>query len=58
MKHKLSSFPGNSGAPLLVKRGNKLVAIGIHKGEYYNINANVARIITNDLLLDLMKWEK
>jgi V8-like Glu-specific endopeptidase len=57
LRHKLTTMQGNSGSPMLVRRNEGYVAIAIHKGSPSKI-ANEARIITKDLLLDLLRWEK
>ena len=59
LRHQLSTFGGNSGSPILVKRGKKHAVIAIHKGAPDKKAAfNEARIITDDLMLNLIAWEK
>jgi V8-like Glu-specific endopeptidase len=57
LRHELTTLKGNSGSPILVKRNGGYVAIAIHKGSP-NKNSNEARIITEALLFDLLRWEK
>lgn len=56
LNHKLSTFEGNSGSPILARREGKVIAIGIHTGASGDLNA--ARLITNDLAVDLLSWER
>ena len=62
MRHQLSTLGGNSGSPILVKRGDKgerHAVIAIHKGAPGEKAAfNEARIITDDLILNVLAWEK
>ena len=58
LRHKLSTLGGNSGSPILVKRGNKHAVIAIHKGAPHMAAYNEARILTDDLLLNVLAWEK
>lgn len=59
LRHHLSTLKGNSGSPILVKRENKHTVIAIHKGAPgENAAYNEARIITEDLMLNLIAWEK
>jgi V8-like Glu-specific endopeptidase len=58
IKQQLTTEPGKSGSPILVKRENKIIAIGIHKGGLPNSDYNIGRAITDDLLFNLVKWEK
>ena len=59
MRHTLSTLGGNSGSPILVKRRKKQIVIAIHKGAPGKTAVfNEARIITDDLLLNLVAWEK
>ena len=55
--HKLSTFSGNSGSPIFVKRGDRLFAVAIHKAGLLDGSYNVARIITEDVLFNLMFWQ-
>jgi V8-like Glu-specific endopeptidase len=56
IKHQLSTDYGNSGSPLLVRRKGKFVVIGIHNGG--RAKTNEGRAITDDLLCNVLKWEK
>ena len=58
LRHQLSTLGGNSGSPILVKRGKKHAVIGIHKGAPPKAAFNEARIVTDDLLLNVLAWEK
>lgn len=58
LKHQMSTFHGNSGSPILVKRGKKHTVIAIHKGASPNATFNEARIITDDLIFNVLAWEK
>jgi V8-like Glu-specific endopeptidase len=58
IKHRFSTFEGNSGSPMLVERGGKLLAVALHKGTPNQADYNCARIITKEMLMDLMIWEK
>jgi V8-like Glu-specific endopeptidase len=57
LRHELTTLPGNSGSPIIVMRGEGFAAIAIHQFSPNNIE-NVGRLITDDLLLNLLKWEK
>lgn len=58
LKHWVSTYVGNSGSPLLVSRKNTLFAIAIHQGSSTDGKFNRARLITKNLLTDLLLWEK
>ena len=42
----------------MVKRGKKHAVISIHKGAPLNADYNEARMVTDDLLLNVLAWEK
>lgn len=42
----------------MIKKGNKYLAIAIHKGVSNKNDTNCGAIITEEILLDLMCWEK
>jgi V8-like Glu-specific endopeptidase len=54
--HKITTTNGNSGGPLFVGREGGPIAIAIHKGKKKNMNG--ARLISEDLLGRVLKWEK
>ena len=58
LKHCISTYPGNSGSPILSKREGKIVAAAIHKGSHFSKQFNVARIITSDLLANVLAWKE
>ena len=58
LRHKLSTFSGNSGSPIFVKRGDRLFAVGVHKGALFDGSYNLARLINKDMLINLMLWER
>ena len=58
LNHKLTTFEGNSGSPLLVRREKSIVAIAIHKGSPKGETINCGRLITQDLMANLLMWEK
>lgn len=58
LHHKLSTFKGNSGSPIFVKRGDRLFAVAVHKGALTDESYNVARLITEDMLINLIFWER
>lgn len=58
LNHKLSTFEGNSGSPLFVRREKSFLAIAIHKGSPKGVMVNCGRLITQDLLANLLMWEK
>lgn len=58
LHHKLSTFSGNSGSPIVVKRGGRLFAVAIHKGARFDGSYNLARLIKGDMLMNIMFWER
>jgi hypothetical protein len=58
LQHQLSTFEGNSGSPLLVRRGGRHMAIAIHKGAPTKAQFNCGRLITRELMVTLLTWEK
>jgi V8-like Glu-specific endopeptidase len=58
LQHKLSTLVGNSGSPLLVRRGDKFFAVAIHKGAPATAQVNCGRIITKELMGQVIAWEK
>ena len=58
LRHQLSTLGGNSGSPILVKRGKKHAVIALHKGAPPKAVYNEARIVTDDLLVNVLAWEK
>jgi hypothetical protein len=58
IRHYISTLGGNSGSPLLVRRNGATVAVAIHKGGRKAEEYNGARAITQDLLANLLVWEK
>ena len=58
LKHWLSTFKGNSGSPLFARRVDSLVAFAIHKGAPSHEQHNCARLITKEVLTDILVWEK
>jgi V8-like Glu-specific endopeptidase len=57
LQHTLSTFVGHSGSPLLVQRGDKFVAIAIHKGAPPHKNFNEGRLITKEVMRSVLTWE-
>jgi V8-like Glu-specific endopeptidase len=55
--HEISTGSGNSGSPIMIKKSNEFFVIAIHKGALPKINKNAARLITQDLFANLIRWE-
>lgn len=58
MRHKISTEDGNSGSPIMIKRFGEPLVIAIHRGCLPHLEVNQGRLITEDLLTNLVKWEK
>ena len=43
-----------------MKRGDRLFAIAVHKGAIFDgsYNYNVARLVKEDMLINIMFWER
>ena len=53
IKHKTSTLPGQSGAPIILDDSGKFKIVGIHKGGIKEEQVNGGRIMTSELIATL-----
>ena len=53
IKHKISTLPGQSGAPIILDDQGKFKIVGIHKGGIKEEQVNGGRIMTSELIATL-----
>jgi V8-like Glu-specific endopeptidase len=58
IRHQIATLSGSNGSPLLVRRDEKIIAVGIHSGAINELGSSQARAITKDVLSNLLIWEK
>lgn len=51
--YEITTFPGQSGSPVIIGTNDRSKVIAIHKGGNNTMGVNYGRLITLDLLIDL-----
>jgi V8-like Glu-specific endopeptidase len=58
LTYKITTEKSNSGSPILIKRNGSMYVVAIHKGVDQNRENNWGRMITTDVALNIVVWEK